>query len=218
MSNIQPFLLICLFTAALVSMITPNVWTHAQFVDELGNNDTNATSKLQQLQQKFEELLDSNELEELDSNDTFTSLSSKFQQKVQELGERRLDSTESESDNSGVAEIVLLSQKLKKSSSYHNLVGQVKNIGNDTAQYVRIDATIYDKNGDVIGTDFGFATSKTLKPNQKSSFDLLSDDFKGMDHYEISLQWRNPDFSEGYTENAQIYETNKTNTGSSDSN
>jgi len=26
-----------------------------------------------------------------------------------------------------------------------------------------------------------------------------------MDHYEISLQWKNPDFSDGYIENAQIY-------------
>ena len=30
-----------------------------------------------------------------------------------------------------------------------------------------------------------------------------------MDHYELSLQWRNPDFTEGYVENAQIYRSNK---------
>ncbi len=114
-----------------------------------------------------------------------------------------------ESEESGAAEIVLLSQKLKKSSfGYRDLVGQVKNIGNDTASFVRIDLTTYDKNGDVLGTDLTYATANTLKPNQKSSFELSSssDNFKGMDHYEISLQWRNPDFTEGYVENAQIYE------------
>ena len=98
---------------------------------------------------------------------------------------------------------------MKKSSfGYRDLVGQVKNIGNDTASFVRIDLTTYDKNGDVLGTDLTYATANTLKPNQKSSFELSSssDNFKGMDHYEISLQWRNPDFTEGYVENAQIYE------------
>jgi hypothetical protein len=54
----------------------------------------------------------------------------------------------------------------------------------------------------------------TLKPSQKSSFDLLSDNqnFKGMDNYEISLQWNNPDFGEACVENAQIYKDNSTRT------
>ena len=112
------------------------------------------------------------------------------------------------SGDSSAAEIVLLSQKLKKASfGYRDLVGQVKNIGNDTASFVRIDLTTYDKNGDVSGTDSTYATANTLKPNQKSTFQLMTsaDNFKGMDHYELSLQWRNPDFTEGYVENAQVY-------------
>ena len=88
------------------------------------------------------------------------------------------------------------------------MVGQVKNIGNDTASFVRIDVTTYDKDGGVLGTDFTYASANTLKPNQKSSFELSSssDNFKGMDYYELSLQWKNPDFTEGYVENAQVYE------------
>jgi hypothetical protein len=110
---------------------------------------------------------------------------------------------------------VLLSQKLKKGSfGYRDLVGQVKNIGNDTAESVKIVLDTFDKNGDIIGTDYTYATANTLEPNQKSSFDLSSqsENFKGMDHYEISLQWNNPDFSEGYVENAQIYKSNSTGT------
>jgi hypothetical protein len=125
------------------------------------------------------------------------------------------NSSSTESDGSNAAEIALLSQKLKKSSfGYRPLVGQVKNIGNDTAQFVQIVVTTYDKNGDVIGTANGFATATSLKPNQKSAFQLSSQNqnFKGMDHYEISLQWRNPDFSEGYVENAKIYKSNTTDT------
>ena len=125
-----------------------------------------------------------------------------------------LSSPETDEDSSS-AEIVLLSQKLKKSSfGYRHLVGQVKNIGTDTAQFVKIVINTYDKNGDLIGTDFTFATSTTLKSNQKSSFDLASDtqNFKGSEYYEISLQWNNPDFTEEYVENAQIYKDNSTKT------
>ncbi|MDW0200086.1 MAG: FxLYD domain-containing protein, partial [Nitrososphaeraceae archaeon] len=114
-------------------------------------------------------------------------------------------SNSTSSPDSGAAEILLLSQKLKKASfGYRDLVGQVKNIGNNTASFVRIDLTTYDKNGDVLGTDSTYATANTLKPNQKSTFQLMTsaDNFKGMDHYELSLQWRNPDFTEGYVENA----------------
>jgi hypothetical protein len=125
------------------------------------------------------------------------------------------NSTAGETEDSNAADIVLLSQKLKKGSfGYRDLVGQVKNIGNDTAESVKIVLDTFDKNGDIIGTDYTYATANTLEPNQKSSFDLSSqsENFKGMDHYEISLQWNNPDFSEGYVENAQIYKSNSTGT------
>jgi hypothetical protein len=118
-------------------------------------------------------------------------------------------------DDSHAPEIVLLSQKLKKASfGYRDLVGQVKNIGNDTAEFVKIVVDTFDKNGNIIGTDYVYATATTLKANQRSSFELSSDsqNFKGMDHYEISLQWNNPDGTEGYVENAQIYKSNHSDT------
>jgi hypothetical protein len=125
------------------------------------------------------------------------------------------NSTSNQTDTSNGADIVLLSQKLKKASfGYRDLVGQVKNIGDDTAQFVKIVLDTFDKNGDVLGTDETYVTADTLKPNQKSTFDLSSssDNFKGMDHYEISLQWQNSDGTNGYVENAKIFKTNSTNT------
>jgi hypothetical protein len=109
--------------------------------------------------------------------------------------------------------IVLLSQKLKKGiGSYNHLVGEVKNIGNDTAQFVKIGLTTYDKNGGVLGTDDTYAKAQTLKASQKSAFDMVSpkDNFEGMDSYQLYLQWDNPDGSEGYIENAQIFKINET--------
>jgi len=115
-----------------------------------------------------------------------------------------LNSTSSEN-----ADIVLLSQKLKKASfGYRDLVGQVKNIGGDDAESVVVRFTAYDKDGGVIGTDYTYADVDTLKPDQKSTFKIMlsTDDVKSMDHYEISLEWSNPDGSQGYVENAKIYE------------
>jgi hypothetical protein len=31
------------------------------------------------------------------------------------------------------------------------------------------------------------------------------DNFKGMEYYEISLEWKKPDGSQGYVQNAKIY-------------
>jgi hypothetical protein len=36
------------------------------------------------------------------------------------------------------------------------------------------------------------------------------DNFKGMKYYEISLEWKRPDGSKTYVENAKIYKQNKT--------
>ena len=119
------------------------------------------------------------------------------------------DVFDSETDSGG-AQIVLLSQKLKKGYyGYNDIVGQVKNIGNGHATYVQIGLSTYDKDGGVVGTDSTYTTADKLKPNQKSTFDIMSskDNFKKMSYYELSLQWRNPDDTDQYVENAQLYQT-----------
>ena len=116
--------------------------------------------------------------------------------------------------NSKLAEIVLLSQKLKKEDGgYRDLIGQVKNIGTDTALVVVIRLTVYDADGNVVGTGYNFADIDTLKPNQKSTFTIMSDasNFQGMKYYEIALEWSNMDNSKGYVDNAKIYKENNTN-------
>jgi hypothetical protein len=121
--------------------------------------------------------------------------------------EQQSSSIATASDN-GSAAMVLLSQRLKTGTGGNNdIVGEVKNLGNDTAKRVRIDLTTYDNNGDVIGTDFTYSTVDTLKASQKSSFDLLSskDNFINMKNYELSLQWRNSDGTDEYVENAQVH-------------
>jgi hypothetical protein len=107
------------------------------------------------------------------------------------------------------ANITLVSEKLKKGSSdssYSEIVGQVKNVGNGSAEYVEIGITGYDNSGGVIGTDYTYADADVLKSGQKSAFkiSILKDDFEGMESYDLSLQWRNPDGTNDYVESAKV--------------
>ena len=112
------------------------------------------------------------------------------------------------SENSTVAGLVLLKQKLNNASfGYRVLQGQVQNKGNYTAKSVVVTLTTYNKNKGVIGTQFTYPHLHTLKPNLKSTFMMTvsNDKFIGMEYYEISLDWKKPDGSKGFVENAQIY-------------
>lgn len=106
----------------------------------------------------------------------------------------------------GPVNITLLSQKLKiGKGDYNNLVGEVRNVGNDTANSVKIGMTSHDRNGNIIGTDSAYISVDSLKAGQKSSFDMLSpkDNFEGMYNYTLSLQWIDSEGNERYVDNAE---------------
>ena len=112
------------------------------------------------------------------------------------------------SENSNVSGLVFLTQKLNNASfGYRVLEGQIQNKGNDTAKSVLVRLTLYDKDNRVIGSEFTIPHVHTLKPNHKSSFKMTSsiDNFKGMEYYKISLEWKKPDGSLASVENAKIY-------------
>jgi len=110
--------------------------------------------------------------------------------------------------------IILTSHKYVKhtDSNFDDLVGQVKNIGNGTAQSIQIIFTYYDNNGDVIGTDGVYIDTEKLNPGQKAPFLEFRDNnstSSEMAYYEIGLKWNNPDGSEEYVENAQAVKEKK---------
>jgi hypothetical protein len=124
-------------------------------------------------------------------------------------------SNSTSSENTNDSGIVLLSQKLNNASfGYRVLAGQIQNKGNYTAKSVVVRLTTYDKYKGVIGTEFTFPHLQNLKPNLKSTFKMTSsmNNFKGMEYYEISLEWKKPNGSKGYVEKAQIYKNNVTKT------
>src|SRR5438093_6197030 len=125
----------------------------------------------------------------------------------------KFSSNSTSSEKSTVAGIVLLRQKLNNASfGYRVLEGQIQNKGNVTAKSVIVTLTVFDKDSGIIGTQFTYPYVRTLKPDHKSTFMMTSsiDNFKGMKYYEISLEWKKPDGSKTYVENAKIYKQNKT--------
>ena len=66
-----------------------------------------------------------------------------------------------------------------------HIVGEVLNQAPVTAKSVKIIATFYDANGQVIGTDFTYADPSELAPNQRAPFDILVSE-GGVPMYQMS--------------------------------
>src|SRR5215207_2340401 len=60
--------------------------------------------------------------------------------------------------NLGQTKIILTSNKYieRNDSAFDDIVGQVKNIGNGTAELIKIIFTFYDSNENMVGTDFAY--------------------------------------------------------------
>ena len=113
----------------------------------------------------------------------------------------------SNTDNSK-AKIILTSHKYTENddSDLDDLFGQVKNVGNGTAEDVTVIFTYYDANGNAIGNDDTGIYANILKPGQKSAFLDFRHKLKTQDmtYYEISLSWYNPDGTQDYIENVDV--------------
>ena len=50
--------------------------------------------------------------------------------------------------------IILVDQKYKSDRFTYNIISQVKNIGNCNAEFVQINFNLFNKKGELIGTDY----------------------------------------------------------------
>lgn len=109
-------------------------------------------------------------------------------------------------DSDSVAKIILTKIKYRSDRFSDDIAGQLKNVGNGTAESIQIIFTYYDKKGEVIGSDYVYANQDFLKLGQKSPFNQMVDEETGDDieAYEVSLSWQNSDGSEEYAENVQV--------------
>ena len=74
-----------------------------------------------------------------------------------------------------------------------HVIGEVINESNQTARFIRVVATFYDQNKQVIGTDYSYTTLSELSPGQKSPFEIslsgTSAPIHQMQDYALALDW-----------------------------
>jgi len=78
---------------------------------------------------------------------------------------------------------------LDQAHNYH-VVGEVKNVGTTTYQFITITVNFYDVNNQLVTTRFGMTMLDILLPARRSPFDisLLDESLSSMvDHYSISI-------------------------------
>jgi hypothetical protein len=106
------------------------------------------------------------------------------------------------------AKIILTGQNYieNEDSNYDDIIGQVKNIGNGTAESIKTIFTFYNNNGNLVGTDSTYTDIEKLNPGQKSPFSNMIDKREIVNgaYYEISLSWDNPDGTEEYIEDVKV--------------
>lgn len=62
------------------------------------------------------------------------------------------------------------------SIGWMHVVGEIKNIGTETANYVKVIATFYDEAGKVVAAEFTFSDPSDIEPGQKAPFEILLSD------------------------------------------
>lgn len=73
---------------------------------------------------------------------------------------------------------------------WYEIVGMIRNDNNETAEFVKSIATVYDQSGHVIGCDTTYVTADTLSPGESSAFKhLLTGIEKGsVDTYRLQTE------------------------------
>ena len=111
-------------------------------------------------------------------------------------------------ENTSKAKIILTGQNYieNEDSNYDDINGQVKNIGNGTAESIKITFTFYDSNGNMVGTHYTYIDVEKLNPGQKAPFSITIDktEIQNRAQYEISLSWYNADGTEDYIEDVNV--------------
>jgi hypothetical protein len=109
-------------------------------------------------------------------------------------------------DNNAVAKIILTKIKYKSDKFSDHILGQLTNVGNETAEKIRVLLSYYDKKNFLIDTGYVSPEIDTLEPGQKSGFNIMVGEETGddMEAYKISFKWTHPDRSPGHAKNVEI--------------
>lgn len=92
-----------------------------------------------------------------------------------------------------LANVSVVSSK-QKNTSYGStsIVGEVINNGNDSATFVKVTATFYDANNEVVDTNFTYAgdtAGTALQKGKTAPFEILLINKTKFDHYKLDVSW-----------------------------
>ncbi len=91
------------------------------------------------------------------------------------------------------AKVEVVSSKEKKSEyGASSVIGEVINNGTAPASYVKVTATFYDANEQVVDTAFTYAgdtSSVQLNPGSKTPFEIVRMEDIKFDHYKLDVTW-----------------------------
>ncbi|MGD1836706.1 MAG: FxLYD domain-containing protein [Nitrososphaeraceae archaeon] len=86
--------------------------------------------------------------------------------------------------------IELLHHEITHDDFFNELVGQVKNSFNTHVTFIKVTATFYDKDDNVLNTAFTYTDPQDLPPKSKGSFSMLiGGDIKNIDTYDVTITW-----------------------------
>lgn len=103
------------------------------------------------------------------------------------------EKTDFPDDDSSPVEVSVISAKKDIIGSYH-VRGEIRNIGNDTLQFVKVTAHFYDANNQPVGaTSCCYADPTDIEPGHTSTFDSFA--MKGdlsatPSSYRLSFDWQ----------------------------
>lgn len=93
-------------------------------------------------------------------------------EKAKEAWSQKAEPTPAPSPPFASKKVDIVSHRSRISSGYYEVVGEVQNNTDRKVTYVKIIATFYDSNGQVLATGSSYAEIKDLEPGQKSPFEV----------------------------------------------
>lgn len=112
--------------------------------------------------------------------------------------------------------VTIVSQNsIFKDNGLH-MIGQIKNVGNKTLNFVKVIASFYNQRNESLGTEFAFLVPDEIIPNRVSNFEINFPSnnlqFKTINFYTLTVAWQNPDGSSAYSIIKPETKTNETKT------
>lgn len=84
--------------------------------------------------------------------------------------------------------LIIENKKMVKDGNYVYVTGSVKNQSNESYSYIKVKVAYYDDDTNVVDTDWTYATSEPLRPNEQVYFEIMTKYREGMSKYKLSIE------------------------------